>query len=93
MLSVDHLNIDGVPFLVKCVRKFGSALDGEVTLGVCMCARRDLYACIYSSFVISTVYSYFETLPKTHDGILVCSCFSLSSAHRLKLRNKYLSLK
>ncbi len=29
--SVDHLNIDGLPFLVKCVRKFGSALSGEFT--------------------------------------------------------------
>ncbi len=26
MLGVDHLNIDGPPFPVKCVRKFGSAL-------------------------------------------------------------------
>ncbi len=39
MLSVDHLNINGSPFPVKCVRKFGSALDGEVTFRcVCVCA-------------------------------------------------------
>ncbi len=31
MLSVDHLNIDGPLFVVKCVTKFGSALGGEVT--------------------------------------------------------------
>ncbi len=29
--SVDHLNIDGPPFLVMYVKKFGSARDGEVT--------------------------------------------------------------
>ncbi len=31
MLSADHLNIDDAPFPVKCVRKFRSALGGEVT--------------------------------------------------------------
>ncbi len=31
MQSVDHLNIDGPPCPVKCVRKFGSALGGEIT--------------------------------------------------------------
>ncbi len=41
MLIVDHLNIDGPPFPVECVRKFGSALGGEVTyryvcLSVCL---------------------------------------------------------
>ncbi len=36
MLSANHLNIDGPPFPVKCVRKFGSALGGEV---VCVCVR------------------------------------------------------
>ncbi len=36
MLSVDHLNIDGPPFPVKCVRKFRSALGGEVTYR-CVC--------------------------------------------------------
>ncbi len=30
MLSVDHLNIDGPPIPLKCVRKFGSDLVGEV---------------------------------------------------------------
>ncbi len=35
MLSVDHSNIDGPPLAVKCVRKFGSALGGEVT-SVCV---------------------------------------------------------
>ncbi len=35
MLSVDHSNIDGPPLAVKCVRKFGSALGGEVKF-VCM---------------------------------------------------------
>ncbi len=29
--SIDHLNIDGPPFTVKCVRKFGSALGREIT--------------------------------------------------------------
>ncbi len=38
MLSVDHSNIDGPPLGVKCVRKLGSALGGEVTsLCVCVC--------------------------------------------------------
>ncbi len=40
MLSVDHSNIDGPPLAVKCVRKFGSALGGEVTsVCVCVCMR------------------------------------------------------
>ncbi len=34
MLSVDHSNIDGPALAVKCVRKFRSALSGEV---VCVC--------------------------------------------------------
>ncbi len=39
MLSADHLNIDGPLFPVKCVRKFGSALGGEVTSPcISMCA-------------------------------------------------------
>ncbi len=37
MLSVDYLNIYGPPFPVMCVRKFRSALGGEVTHSVCMC--------------------------------------------------------
>ncbi len=37
MLSADHLNIDGPPFSVKCVRKFRSALGGEVGKCVCVC--------------------------------------------------------
>ncbi len=38
MLNVDHSDIDGPPLTVKYVRKFGSALDGEVTsLSVCVC--------------------------------------------------------
>ncbi len=40
MLSADHLNIDGPPFPLKCVRKFRSALGGEVTyrcVYVCVC--------------------------------------------------------
>ncbi len=37
MVSVDHLNIDGTPFPVKCIRKFGSTLGREVTYrGVCI---------------------------------------------------------
>ncbi len=36
MLSVDYLNINDSPFLVKCVRKFKSALGGEVTYR-CVC--------------------------------------------------------
>ncbi len=42
MLRVDHSNIDGPPLAVKCVRKFGSALGGEVTavrVCVCVCVR------------------------------------------------------
>ncbi len=40
MWSVDHLNIDGPLFPVKCVRKFRSALGGEVThRSACVCAR------------------------------------------------------
>ncbi len=40
MLSADHLNIDGPPVPVKCVKKFRSALGGEVThrcACVCVC--------------------------------------------------------
>ncbi len=38
MLSVDQSNIDGPPLAVKCVRKFGSALGGEVVRArVCVC--------------------------------------------------------
>ncbi len=40
MLSVDHSNIDGPPLGVKCVRKFGSALGGEVT---CVC----VFVCLW----------------------------------------------
>ncbi len=36
MLCSDHLNIDGPPFPVKCVRKFRSAFSGEVTYR-CVC--------------------------------------------------------
>ncbi len=40
MLSADHLNINGLPFPVKYVRKFRSALGGAVTYRcVCACAR------------------------------------------------------
>ncbi len=40
MLSVDHLNIDGTSFPVKCEGKFRSALGGEVTHRcMCMCTR------------------------------------------------------
>ncbi len=42
MLSVDHSNIDVPPLAVKCVRKFRSALGGEVTsvcVCVCVCVR------------------------------------------------------
>ncbi len=38
MLSADHGNIDGPPFPVKCIRKFRSALGGEVAYRcVCVC--------------------------------------------------------
>ncbi len=42
MLSVDRSNIDGPPLAVKYVRKFGSALGGEVVRArarafVCVC--------------------------------------------------------
>ncbi len=40
MLIVDHINIDGPPFPVKCVRKFGSVLGGEVTY-------RSVHACVH----------------------------------------------
>ncbi len=40
MLSVDHSNIDGLPLALKCVRKFESALGGEVMF-LCLSA----YAC------------------------------------------------
>ncbi len=36
MLSADHLNIDGSPFPVKCVRKLRSALGGDVMYR-CVC--------------------------------------------------------
>ncbi len=44
MLSADHLNIDGPPFPVKCVRKVRSALGGEVAYrGVCVRVRARTY--------------------------------------------------
>ncbi len=43
MLSADHWNIDGPPFPVKCVRKFRSALGGEV-------AYRCVYVCMYRMY-------------------------------------------
>ncbi len=42
MLKADHLNTDGLPFPVKCVRKCRSALGGEVT-SICECVGR---ACV-----------------------------------------------
>ncbi len=37
MLSADHLDNDGQSFPIKCMRKFRSALGGEVTYrGVCV---------------------------------------------------------
>ncbi len=48
MLTADHLNIGGLPFLVKCVRKFRSALGGEVThRGLCksMSKKMNLNVC------------------------------------------------
>ncbi len=43
MLIADHLNIDGPPFPVKCVRKFRSTLGEEVTYrGVFMCMSRNV---------------------------------------------------
>ncbi len=40
MLRADHLNIDGPPFPAKFIRKFRSALGGEVTY-------RDRDMCVY----------------------------------------------
>ncbi len=45
MPSVDHLNIDGPPLAVNCVKNFGSALGGDITY-VCVCVRARTYACI-----------------------------------------------
>ncbi len=48
MLSVDHLNIDGPPFPVKYVRKFGSTLGREVTCRMgCVCV------CVLTQFASS----------------------------------------
>ncbi len=45
MLSVDHLNIDGLPFPVKCVRKSGSTLGREVT-SRCVCVWVYVWSCV-----------------------------------------------
>ncbi len=49
MLSVDHSDTDDPPLAVKCVRKFGSALGGEVT-SVCVC----VCVCIFGSMCFLT---------------------------------------
>ncbi len=48
MLSADHLNIDGPPFPVKCVRKFKSALGEEVAYR-CVCVGARAHACFTNS--------------------------------------------
>ncbi len=49
-LIVDHLNIDGPPFSVKCVRKFGFALSGVVknmcVYACCMHKCMGMYVCM-----------------------------------------------
>ncbi len=57
MLGADHLNIDGPPFPIKCVRKFGSALGGEVTYrDVCGCV------CVFNSFFLKKIIPKFLIL-------------------------------
>ncbi len=46
MLSVDHSHIDGPPLAVKCVRKFGSDLGGEVTRVCSVCACVCVCVCV-----------------------------------------------
>ncbi len=53
MLSADHLNIDGPRFPVKIVRKFRSALGGEVAcrcvcVCVCVCLSVCVCVCVYN---------------------------------------------
>ncbi len=55
MLNVDHSDIDGPPLAVKCVRKFGSTLGGEVMF-VCVCggggSRKAVDSCLVNSDTI-----------------------------------------
>ncbi len=39
MLSVDHSNIDGRPFLVKVWKNLGPLLVEKLHLGVCECVK------------------------------------------------------
>ncbi len=53
MLSVDHSNIDDPPLAVKCVRKFGSALGGEIT-SLCLSLSLSLSVCVCSNPCLDT---------------------------------------
>ncbi len=58
MLSADHLNIDGPLFPVKCVRKFRSALCGEVTyrgVQVCVLTRQNKSGCCAFSVHVKSI--------------------------------------
>ncbi len=83
--SVYHLNIDGPPFSVKCLRKSGSALGGEVTYRcVCVCmraltrhAKSEHYAC--------SVHAKSRLSTKTeHNGCLLLVLVSFSNSSSLK---------
>ncbi len=49
MQSVDHSNIDSLPFPVTCVRKFGPLLVKKLCIGVCvygvLCTIRHVTQC------------------------------------------------
>ncbi len=57
MLNVDHSNNDSPPLGVKCVRKFGFALGGEVTQlrSVCVC---DVCVCFDTMYQERTLCMY-----------------------------------
>ncbi len=69
MLSVDPVNIDGPPFLVKCVRKFRSTLGREVTIGVhigvCMHAYVYMHMYLYVHVGVC-LYAHALLLHSTH---------------------------
>ncbi len=62
MPSVDHSNIDSSPIAVKCGRKFGSALGGEVTsvcVGVCV----HMYICVRTVCMCGCRHMYVPNAP------------------------------
>ncbi len=88
MLSADHLNIDGPPFPVKRVRKFGSVLGGKVTYrSISLLAKydsestqrhsflqQDVFACMQGSILsIHKWHEWFVVRIQTSDTLLLPS--------------------